>query len=430
MLIKFKTKNFLSFMGEAALDLEAGSIREYPRNLITSRSGTQEIKLLKNVTLFGANNSGKSNFFKAFMVMRFWVVNSANDALLSARIPVQPFSLNTLTEQAPTQLEVNIIIGDTNYRYGFIADKDKIHQEWLFTTTKRKEDLVFIRALNEYQIDKRFQTDVKQRLKFLIEFTKPKALFLSVLAKFNITFAEKIVEWFNCNRLYTDQSIERNIDFTASLLKDDRYRSTIYDIVKKSDLGFSTIKEELEEQLARYKNKEALFYTIHDEELRQYTLKTKHQKYNELYDLVDNLYFDLKEQESAGTQKFISLLGPIVKALIDGEIIWIDELDSRLHNHLVNLIVHLFNSTSYNRNHCQAIITTHNIQVFKRLRRDQMVLLDKNVYGCSTMSNVYKGQPSIRGDALIDKEYLNDQLGGVPKLSKQLFIDFDTDEYN
>ncbi|GAB3920227.1 AAA family ATPase [Mucilaginibacter myungsuensis] len=415
-------------METATLDLAAGAIREFPKNVIHSQLGTQDIKVLKNISLFGANNSGKSNFFKAFMVMRYWVLNSTNDNISALKIPVQPFSLNKLTENEPTTLEVYFVINQVGFRYGFVADKERIHQEWLFTTSKRKEENVFIRNGSDYQIDKRFQADLKQKLKVLIEFTKPKALFLSVLGKFNIQFGQKIIDWFYCNKLYTDNSIDRNIDLTAALIKDEKYRATIYDIIKKSDLGFSTIKEELDERLARFKDKEAAFYAIHDEELKEYKLKTRHQRFDEHFQPVDHLYFELLEQESAGAQKFVSLLGPIVKSLVDGEIIWIDELDSRLHTHLVNLIVHLFNASPLNRNHCQAILTTHNIQVFKKLRRDQMVLLNKDLFGASSMSSVHGREKPIRSDAIIDKEYLNDQLGGVPRINKQLLLDFDPDE--
>lgn len=415
-------------MGTSTLNLEAGSIREFPKNVTREKAGTIDIKLLKNVTLFGANSSGKSNFFKAFLVLRHWVLNSANETAFTNKIPVQPFLLNTATEKAPTTLEAEFIINHISYRYGFTADKEKIHQEWLFVTTKRKEENIFIRVLSDYQIDKRFQSDLKQKFKVLIEFTKPHALFLSVLAKFNIEFAEKIVTWFYRNKLYTDNSIDRNLDFTSELLKKTEYRKLIYDIIKKSDLGFSTIEEELNERIGRFKNREALYYAIHDEELKEYKVKTRHSKFNDDNILIDNIYFDLNEQESAGAQKFISLLGPIVKALVDGEIIWIDELDSKLHTHLVNLIILLFNSNQYNHRGCQAIISTHNIQVFKKLRRDQMILLNKNSFGVSTIDSVYMGNPSLRGDALIDKEYLNNQIGGVPKINPQLLIDFDNEE--
>lgn len=430
MLIKVTVSNFLSFSEKAELRLEAGSIREFPKNAFRAKHGTQEIKLLKNVNLFGANSSGKTNFFNAFLALRHWVITSAANSNPQAKIPVQPYILKTTTERQPSTLETEFLIDGIAYRYGFSADADKIHQEWLFTTAKRKEENVFVRVFSDFQVDKRFQGELKQKLRVLTEFTKSNVLFLSVLNQFNIGFAEKITDWFRKNTLYTDLSIDRNIDLTSQLVKDDRYRTLIYEILQKSDLGFSTIQDELEERIGRanlHRSREALFYAIHDDAIRSYKVKTRHQKFDENLELDSNIYFDLLEQESAGAQKFLALLGPIVKAMVDGEIIWIDELDSRLHTHLVNLLILLVNSNQHNHQGCQAIFTTHNIQVFKKIRRDQMILLNKNRFGESTIASVYHGHPQVRGDASFEKEYLNDQLGGVPQISRQLFIDFDNE---
>jgi len=425
MLIKFTVKNFLSFMEEASLDLEAGSIREFPKNVFTGTRGTQDIKLLKNVTLFGGNSSGKTNFLRAFATMRYWVVKGYSDTTEGKKIPVKPFLLNTVSENQPTHFEVSFLIRQTGYRYGFIADKDKIHQEWLFVTTKRKEENVFIRVEGDYQVDRRFQSDQKQELNFLMKFTKPAALFLTILSQFNGGYAQEIMNWFLSHRMYMDNRLDEDIHITASLLLEKPYRGLIYEIIKKSDLGFATVKEELDDSNKAPTRRQNVYNALNEEILKKYKIKTKHEKFNSAFEVRDTLYFDLEEEESAGAKKFIALLGPVVRALVDGEIIWIDELDARLHTLLVNLIVSLINSSRYNTKGCQAIITTHNIQVFKKLRRDQMFTLEKTNYGISAMSSVYVGKPNVRGDANMDKEYLNETLGGIPRIDKQLFLDFD-----
>jgi len=412
-------------MEEATLDLEAGSIREFPKNIFSACKGTQDIKLLKNVTLFGANSSGKTNFLRAFSMMRYWVVKSHSDTNEGKKIPVKPFVLNTSSESQPSSFEAHFIIRHTGYRYGFIADKEKIHQEWLFVTTKRKEERVFLRAAGEFQVDRRFQAEQKQRINVLIDFTKPAVLFLTVLSQFNSGFAEEIMQWFLRHRMYLDNQLDEDINITASLLLEKSYRSLIYDIIKQSDLGFATIKEELDDTNKLPRRFQHLYYALHEEVLKKYKIKTRHEKFNAAFEHRDNIYFDLEDEESAGAKKFVALLGPLVRALVDGEIIWIDELDARLHTMLVNLIVSLINSPRYNANGCQTIITTHNVQLFKKLRRDQMFLLEKNNYGISAMSSVYVSKPHIRGDAILDKEYLNEGLGGIPRINKQLYIDFD-----
>jgi len=54
-----------------------------------------------------------------------------------------------------------------------------------------------------------------------------------------------------------------------------------------------------------------------------------------------------------------------------------------------------------------------------------MVMFEKNKQGVSTSASVYLGKPQVRGDAIMDKEYLNAQLGGLPTISEQLFLNFD-----
>lgn len=416
-------------MEEATLDLEAASIRELPGNTFNKTKGTQDIRLLKNVTLFGGNSSGKTNLLRAFSMMRYWVVKSYSDTTEGKKIPVRPFVLNTATENGPSYFDVHFLIGQTGYRYGFLADKEKIHEEWLLTTTKRKEETIFTRVQNEYHLDRGFQSEQKQRLKMLMEFTKGPVLFLTVLAQFNISFAETIMKWFLAHRMYLNNELDDDVNITAGLLLKEGYREIIYKIIKSSDLGFATVKEEIDDTQKPRKSQN-VYDLLNEDILKTYKIKTRHDKYNAEFKLKDTVYFDLEENESAGARKFVALLGPIVRALVDGSPIWIDELDARLHTVLVRLLVQLINSNAYNRNGAQAIITTHNVQLFKRLRRDQMITLDRNNFGVSKMESVHAIKNPVRGDAIMEKEYLNANLGGIPRVSEQLFLDFDKEPDN
>ena len=410
-------------MEEASLDLEAGAIREFQKNIFIRTKGTLEIKLLKNIALFGGNSSGKTNMLRAFALMRYWVLKSYSDTTEGKKIPVRPFVLNSATENAPTSFEVQFIIDDIGYRYGFKGDREIIYEEWLFTITKRKEEPIFTRAEGEYRIDRGFQNEQKQRMKMLMEFTKAPVLFLTVLAQFNISFAESILKWFLDHKMYLNNELDDDVNITAGLLLKERYRHTIYEIIKKSDLGFATIEEEIDDTKKPRKN-QGIYDILNEEILKTYKIKTRHEKYSSDFLHRDNIYFDLEQEESAGARKFVALLGPIVRAMEDGSIIWIDELDARLHTLLVNLLIQMINSPKYNRHGGQAIITTHNIQLFKKLRRDQMIMFDKNKYGVSTAASVYASKPQVRGDAIMDKEYLNAQLGGLPNVRDQLLFDF------
>ena len=188
MLVNFNVENFLSFMDKASMDLEAGSIREHNKNTINGKIGTQDIKLLKTITIMGANSAGKTNFLKGFSVMRNMVLNSSKD-IQQASKEITPFLLNSKTENAPSAFEAVFIVDKICYRYSFKATSDKIYEEYLSTIVKRKEENIFIRIVDDITINKKFQSEFRQKLSFIIDLTKENSLFLSVLAQFKIDFA-------------------------------------------------------------------------------------------------------------------------------------------------------------------------------------------------------------------------------------------------
>jgi len=427
MLVNFVVENFLSFMDKASLDLEAGAIKEHGKNIVDTKIGTQDIRVLKTITIMGANSAGKTNFLKGFSVMRNMILNSAKDFHQSKK-DITPFLLNTQTEKAPSSFDIIFIVDKTCYRYSFKATSDKIYEEYLSIIVKRKEENVFVRAAGEITIAKKFQAELRNKLNFIIDLTKESSLFLSVLAQFKIDFAISITNWFEKAIVSFDTNIDYTINYTAGLLNNYKYRSLIYDIIKKTDLGFSTIEEEISEKSGDDKEKQLLVSALYDNELRNYTIKTKHLKYDGEFKPVHNVYFDLKKQESSGAQKFIALIGPLVKALVDGNLFLIDELDSKLHTIIVSIIIELFNSPKYNPNGAQLIVTTHNEVLLKKIRRDQMIFVNKNDFGVSTLSSLYKSASKIRSDASFDKDYLQGKYGGVPKINKQLKLDLNFDD--
>jgi len=427
MLVNFNVENFLSFMDKASMDLEAGSIREHNKNTINAKIGTQDIRVLKTITIMGANSAGKTNFLKGFSVMRNMVLNSSKD-IQQASKEITPFLLNSKTENAPSAFEAVFIVDKVCYRYSFKATSDKIYEEYLSTIVKRKEENIFIRIVDDITINKKFQSEFRQKLSFIIDLTKENSLFLSVLAQFKIDFAINISDWFQKSIVSFDANIDSTINYTANLLSNPKYKLLIYDIIKKTDLGFSTIEEEISEKSGSDKDRQLFVSALYDEELRNFTIKTKHIKYNADFKPLHPVYFDLKKQESSGAQKFVALIGPIVKALVDGRLFLIDELDSKLHTIMVSLVIELFNSPKFNPNGAQLIVTTHNEQLLKKIRRDQMVFVNKNEYGLSSLNSLYSSKLNVRSDASFEKDYLQGKFGGIPKINDQLKLDLNFDQ--
>jgi len=150
-----------------------------------------------------------------------------------------------------------------------------------------------------------------------------------------------------------------------------------------------------------------------------YQIKTPHKVFNEEKQQTDTVLFDLIRNESLGTQKYVALIGVILEALIERKILWIDELDSRFHEHLLKMVIGLFNSKENNPNGAQLICTCHNTSLLKKmLRRDQMVFAEKDEVGATAIKSLYEKEPSVRNDASFDKDYSLGKYGAIPKLDQ------------
>ena len=91
-------------------------------------------------------------------------------------IEVEAFKLNTVTVGKPSFFEASFMVGELKYRYGFEADTDRVHKEWLLESKVTKEYPVFLRINDEFQIDKKRFANADG----LEKRTRKNALFLSL----------------------------------------------------------------------------------------------------------------------------------------------------------------------------------------------------------------------------------------------------------
>ncbi len=391
--------------------MEACSIKEYAESVFFSKCGSPPANILKSVALLGANSSGKSNLFKGFDLMRYMVINSAKESTLTKTYHIEPFKLSTETEHKPTLFECTMMIDNIVYRYGFESDNKEVHAEWLYMIVKRREETVFIRTKNEFEIVKRFPTDFKNKLLMLAEFTRNDALYLSILSQFNIELAMQISKWFAKNIIYAEPNLEDALSYTALLLADPNYSSLLNEVIEKSDLGFSGVERQAGQKVS---TKSSAGISTPRPKIK---LTSTHIKYDSKNRKVEKISLELNKDESSGAQKLIALLGPMIKVLMDGGTFWIDDLDAKIHPYIITMVMDLFNSNKYNQNGAQLVSISYNQQILKKLRRDQIVFLNKDIYGASSITALYIFNPSVRSNAIFDKEYLQGQYGGVPNIS-------------
>ena len=415
MLLSFSVENYLSFKNKVLLDLQAGSIKEFQENVYNSFSGGYSI--LKSVGIFGHNSSGKTNIIKALSFMRDFVMNST----LAKEILIEPYRLATTFEVKPCTFEIIFLIDNIKYRYGFSATNKYVDSEWLFVTEKRKEENLFIRARQNFSFEKKFKSTLKGKYDLIYEMVRPNTLFLSVLAQYNFTLFANISNWFSKLIFALDTEHISLVEFTAKLMAVDDYRKLINDVIKKSDLGIDHVEARLKESTTTKLYSYDFIASIFENDLREYNVRTGHLVYNNDNVPIEKIYFDLFRNESLGTQKFFGILGPLLYAIKEQGIIFVDEIDARMHSNLLADVIGLYNSKRTNTNGAQLIFTTHNTNILKKgLRRDQMIFAEKDMYGVSTVQSLYSKDPKVRNDASFDKDYLSGKYGAIPGLGSQL----------
>jgi hypothetical protein len=372
-------------------------------------------RLLKSAAIYGANASGKSNLLAGMEIFRQFVQKSSKESQLGERIPVIPFRLHTATESAPTHFEVVFLQSGARYRYGFEATPEMIQAEWLFTQKDSiRETRLFTREASTIELSAEFKEGKGLEVR-----TRPNALFLSVVSQFNGDTASEIMQWMERFRGVSGLDDVDYLLFTAKRLKEEPFGTEIQELIRRGDVGIEglqTLELSKSERLKRmpkdfpeHLRKEVL------ESSSAFLIKTFHQKFNDRREPCGTVEFNLKKEESAGTQKFVGMSGPFLHTLNEGSILFVDELEARLHPLLTKSLVGLFNGAA-NRKNAQLIYATHDDGLLdsSRVRRDQVWFVEKDEFGASRLFSL--AEFKVRKEAKFGKEYLLGQFGAVPHL--------------
>jgi uncharacterized protein len=420
MFIQFTVSNFLSIKEPVTLNMTAmSSVREFSDSNIIQKN---KLNLLKSAAIYGANASGKSKLLYALNFFDTFIRQSFRETQAGDKINVSPFKLNSRFVKLPSSFELSFLIGDVKYRYGFELDKNKIHTEWLFSTAKIKEVPLFIRQNQNFKIHKDFKEG-----KGLGDKTRSNALFISIVAQFNGEKSKSILEWFMNFNVISGMEDESYEGFTAGLLTNAKKKKKIMEFVTGADLGITGMKvDEFEVTIDRLPkampddDKKRLLELSNGRQA--YELFTLHDVYDSKGKKVGTEIFDFDDAESEGTKKYFRLAGPILDTLEKGGVLFIDELDARLHPILTKFIVKLFNSPKTNKS-AQLVFVTHDTNLLSacNLRRDQIWFAEKDRVGATKLYSLgeYKlASGKVRNDASFEADYLKGRYGAIPYLGE------------
>lgn len=408
MLIRFSFKNFKSFKDENLLDMEATSLKEHEYNI----AKTENISLLKVAAIYGANASGKTNVLQAFHYMkkRILVSDDSKKNSLIDEENIYSFMINN----EPISLEVEILTtNDKIYKYGFEILKDSIVSEWLYIKKVNKFYPIFEREENNITMKSNNKISGSANI-------DERTLFLNIYSKIDKDNEDfnNVYEWF-VNANYLDLGNPRFEDFinnriSLKILSDEKYKKELLRFIKTFDSGIEGIKttpDSIEE--VQNDNRVVKVELIHRREDNR----------------LKALPLDL---ESNGTRKMFHLFDFFMDALKNGMVLFIDELDAKLHPLLTRYIINLFHNSETNIGNGQLIYSTHDTVNLNKdtFRRDEIWFTQKNGDGVSEIyalsdyileddeDSKNKTSKKVRNDATYNKDYLTGRYGAIPVLEE------------
>ena len=419
MLLQFYFSNYRSFEGEGILDMRASGSNELSSHI----RNTLNERVLPVTAIYGANASGKSSVFRAFLFMRHLVIFSlafseVEKEKLFNKLKIEPFKFSGNREK-PSEFEINYINKrdgkEIYYSYGFKIDNSGILEEYLASNTKtrvkRNEEYSYIFKRERNQ--KLYLDSSIEKFRENLEISlKDKTLLVSLGASLNIDELIKVQSWF---------INAKAIDFSNSLnnmLRENILPSKIEETQK--------IKNELVDFINSFDDSiidieiEKISFDDGDSDKDNYRIYTVHKSDGE----TSTARISMNE-ESSGTKKMFSLYQTLLDVLEKGGVFFADELDIKLHPLLMRNILLTFTDKEKNSNNAQLIFTTHNTIYMDMdlLRRDEIWFVEKDngvskLYSLDDITNE-KGE-KVRKDSNYEKHYLLGNYGAIPNLKNLL----------
>ena len=414
MILYFKVVNSRSFAKEAILSMIA--TKDYPDDF-SYIIKPFNIKVLKTSLIYGANASGKSNLLKSLadavtiiLKSHMYSKNSENSDDLEFTLKYFPNKNELIKTDQPTHYTLGLLINNRIFEYSFSNNNKRIVSESLIEKYNNEREIVhFIRIYNRKEKKYLYpilSEEYKAKFATLVAFTKKENLFLSISAQlseddeYKINISDMIWDFlmnklsFSIN-IYAQGKSETMIALEL-IRKNKKLKPTFLELLKNADFSIIDIRFIVEKD----KNgKDSI------------TVRTIHKGLNRKNEII-NVEYDLFEEESAGTQQFISWLGYWILSSFHKNTLVIDEFGNSMHPMLTEFLVSLFQ-----QNEGQLIFSTHDVKLMnsKYIEPEQIWIVEKDELANSSISSL--SEFDIDKDKMIDNVYLDGIFRGVPNLT-------------
>lgn len=394
MILKIEFENFFSIRDRVRIDFRAANInttlaRELSHNVMVWKG----VPVLKTVGLFGPNASGKSNIIKAIHFCCRMILDSHlnNEGVV---FNFEPFKFDGWQEK-PSKFLIDFVCENVEYEYAFELTKERIIAESLYHHPVGRRAKIFVRdADGKYS----FGTGVMVKPSDVVVNTSDKNLFLSRASSMNREIAQKLYRYF-FNQFLLGLV---NINEMMALDSFNSYKNVILKALEICDTDITDIearKEQIPAPVAVPGSGEVSYKLVDVIKFKTFHRDRK------------DVMFDLDLEESSGTRKLFQMLLRLLDVVKNRKGIMMDEFDMGLHTRLADFILDLIHASEGS----QLLFSSHNTNLIdvKRLRRDQIVFVNKSEEGATEVYALYDFK-DFRENMDAEKGYIQGRFDAVP----------------
>lgn len=409
MIRKFYVENFSSIKERLEISFEAEKIDD--DTSYNNYFRFRDIDILKTLSFYGMNATGKSRITMAFAALRELVIPIPQAPLM----PYYPFKFDKKTVGAPITFGIEFSTTNSDdapiYRYHVSYNSLYVLNEKLEMLVTQKPTLLFERktqldGVTVVQLGSTVQTNA-----LLQEITKsvvPGRTFLSVFNSFKINGFYDAFLFFSNNLINISPVVTRFDDYVPIGLEENvQLKQFVFKMLQAADFNILDIS------IGKTKVKN-LFVGTPGVTAEKDTLFLKH-KVGDSEGVMEFL------DESLGTKKMVILASFLYHALSKPSVLIVDELETSLHPDLTKLIVKCFLDETINPHNSQLIFTSHETTLLNLnlLRRDQINFVYKDEKTCGTYIRSLMDFHVRKTDS-IEKAYIAGRYSTSPEVEERV----------
>lgn len=376
-------------------------------------------KYTKVLSIFGANGSGKSNLIKPLAFIAWFISFSFERTESKDKIP---YATHKFSDNNSSEIEVEFCIpknqyGELNssfefeFRYKIHLNQKRVLKEELKVKTSRQYSRIFDREYDEDKAEYLVKSSKYIKVPDKVLKSSPQnCSLISYLERIHSNLEDRdspypyihlISDYFSTTDSNLNASGRRSfssrLNRATDVLNDnDELKDKVVKYLKAYDLGIKDILIKEIDVLDKENGmkKELTTFCIHEFGGEEFTLP---------------MY-----SESSGTISAFCVLSSVIQKLDSGGISILDEFDNDFHPQLTMEIINLFKNTKSNPKNAQLLFTSHNAELLKELRKNQVYLTEK----VDSISYAWRADEveGLKDRDNLYAKYINGALGATPVL--------------